>query len=73
MFTKFRSSITGLNAAVELPSRFVDWEVELVVAIGRAAHRVSEEAGWLLRRVRPYPGGARTRPGRGRRLQSPQL
>ena len=46
VFTKFQSSITGPNATVELPSRFTDWEVELVVAIGRAAHRVSEEAAY---------------------------
>ena len=46
VFTKFQSSITGPNATVELPSGFTDWEVELVVAIGRAAHRVSEEAAY---------------------------
>ena len=41
VFTKFQSSITGPNATVELPSTSVDWEVELVVAIGRLAHRIS--------------------------------
>jgi 2,4-diketo-3-deoxy-L-fuconate hydrolase len=46
VFTKFPTSITGPNATVELPSGNVDWEVELVVAIGRRAHRVSEEAAW---------------------------
>jgi 2,4-didehydro-3-deoxy-L-rhamnonate hydrolase len=46
VFTKFPSSITGPNATVELPSTSVDWEVELVVAIGRLAHRVSEEAAY---------------------------
>ena len=46
VFTKFQSSITGPNATVELPSTSVDWEVELVVAIGRLAHRVSEEAAY---------------------------
>jgi 2,4-didehydro-3-deoxy-L-rhamnonate hydrolase len=46
VFTKFPTSITGPTATVELPSGNVDWEVELVVAIGRHAHRVSEEAAW---------------------------
>ena len=46
VFTKFQSSITGPNATVELPSTSVDWEVELVVAIGRLAHRVSEDAAY---------------------------
>jgi 2,4-diketo-3-deoxy-L-fuconate hydrolase len=46
VFTKFQSSITGPNATVELPSTSVDWEVELVVAIGRLAHRVSEQAAY---------------------------
>jgi 2-keto-4-pentenoate hydratase/2-oxohepta-3-ene-1,7-dioic acid hydratase in catechol pathway len=46
VFTKFQSSITGPNATVELPSRYVDWEVELVVVIGRLAHRVSEDAAY---------------------------
>jgi 2,4-diketo-3-deoxy-L-fuconate hydrolase len=46
VFTKFPSSITGPNATVELPSTSVDWEVELVVAIGRLAHRVSEQAAY---------------------------
>jgi 2-keto-4-pentenoate hydratase/2-oxohepta-3-ene-1,7-dioic acid hydratase in catechol pathway len=46
VFTKFPTSITGPNATVELPSTSVDWEVELVVAIGRLAHRVSEDAAY---------------------------
>jgi len=46
VFTKFQSSITGPHATVELPSTSVDWEVELVVAIGRLAHRVSEDAAY---------------------------
>jgi 2-keto-4-pentenoate hydratase/2-oxohepta-3-ene-1,7-dioic acid hydratase in catechol pathway len=46
VFTKFQTSITGPNATVELPSTSVDWEVELVVAIGRLAHRVSEDAAY---------------------------
>ncbi len=46
VFTKFPSCITGPNATVELPSASVDWEVELVVAIGRRAHRAAEESAW---------------------------
>jgi 2,4-didehydro-3-deoxy-L-rhamnonate hydrolase len=45
-FTKFPTCLTGPDAAVELPSEHVDWEVELVVVIGRAAHRVAEADGW---------------------------
>jgi 2,4-didehydro-3-deoxy-L-rhamnonate hydrolase len=46
VFTKFPSCITGPNATVELPSGNVDWEVELVVAIGRLAHHVTQESAW---------------------------
>ncbi len=46
VFTKFQTSITGPNATVLLPSANVDWEVELVVAIGRGAHRVDEADAW---------------------------
>ncbi len=46
VFTKFQTSITGPNATVLLPSGNVDWEVELVVAIGRRAYRVAEESAW---------------------------
>jgi 2-keto-4-pentenoate hydratase/2-oxohepta-3-ene-1,7-dioic acid hydratase in catechol pathway len=46
VFTKFRSCLTGPFAAVELPSDRVDWEVELVVAIGRPAERVPQEKAW---------------------------
>lgn len=42
-FTKFPTCITGPRSAVVLPSGFVDWEVELVVVIGREAVRVSED------------------------------
>ena len=38
-FTKFPSSIVGPDHTVELPEGHVDWEVELVVVIGREAHR----------------------------------
>jgi 2,4-diketo-3-deoxy-L-fuconate hydrolase len=46
VFTKFPSSITGPNSAVELPSGNVDWEVELVVAIGRPGRNVAEASAW---------------------------
>ncbi|BAH51613.1 hypothetical protein ROP_33660 [Rhodococcus opacus B4] len=35
IFTKFASAITGPVTTVPLPSDTVDWEVELVVVIGR--------------------------------------
>lgn len=46
VFTKFPTSITGPRATVVLPSGSVDWEVELVVAIGRRAVGVAESAAW---------------------------
>ncbi len=46
VFTKFPTSITGPSTPVVLPSANVDWEVELVVAIGRRAYEVSESAAW---------------------------
>jgi len=46
VFTKFPSSLTGHGATVVLPSNGVDWEVELVVVIGREAHKVPVEKGW---------------------------
>ncbi|KAF2419828.1 fumarylacetoacetate hydrolase family protein [Microbacterium sp. B35-30] len=45
-FTKFPSSIVGQQAVVELPEGNVDWEVELVVVIGREAHKVDRESAW---------------------------
>jgi 2,4-didehydro-3-deoxy-L-rhamnonate hydrolase len=46
VFAKFQSSLTGPDAVVELPSDNVDWEVELVVVIGKEGHRVPAEKGW---------------------------
>lgn len=46
VFTKFPSSITGPRSTVALPSENVDWEVELVVAIGRRAHHANEDDAW---------------------------
>ena len=45
-FTKFPTCLTGPDATVELPSTFVDWEVELVVVIGRLAYEVAVDDGW---------------------------
>jgi 2-keto-4-pentenoate hydratase/2-oxohepta-3-ene-1,7-dioic acid hydratase in catechol pathway len=45
-FTKFPSCLTGPDAEVELPPGSVDWEVELVVAIGKRARNVSRDDAW---------------------------
>src|SRR5919108_3497605 len=39
-FTKFASCLTGPSTTVTLPDGWVDWEVELVVVIGKRGHRV---------------------------------
>ncbi len=46
VFTKYRTSLAGPVGVVELTGPKIDWEVELVAVIGRAAHRVSEADGW---------------------------
>jgi 2,4-didehydro-3-deoxy-L-rhamnonate hydrolase len=46
VFTKFRSSITGPCGPVVLAGETVDWEVELVVVIGRTARDVAEANAW---------------------------
>lgn len=46
IFTKFRTSLSGPYDPIPLPSRYVDWEVELVVVIGRRAERVTEKDAW---------------------------
>ncbi|WP_030928091.1 fumarylacetoacetate hydrolase family protein [Streptomyces sp. NRRL S-646] len=46
VFTKFFTSLTGPRGTVALPSAAVDWEVELVVVIGRAAWQIEAEDGW---------------------------
>jgi len=46
-FTKFVSALTGPDTEVVLPSGGnVDWEVELVLVIGRTATRVAEGEAW---------------------------
>jgi 2-keto-4-pentenoate hydratase/2-oxohepta-3-ene-1,7-dioic acid hydratase in catechol pathway len=48
VFTKFQSSITGGFATVTVPAdSHVDWEVELVVVIGRAARNVGAADAWM--------------------------
>jgi 2-keto-4-pentenoate hydratase/2-oxohepta-3-ene-1,7-dioic acid hydratase in catechol pathway len=46
VFTKFATCLTGPHSDLPLPSDFVDWEVELVVTIGRRAWRVPADDGW---------------------------
>jgi 2,4-diketo-3-deoxy-L-fuconate hydrolase len=46
IFTKFWSSLSGPYNAIPLPTRNVDWEVELVVVMGRRAERVGEQDAW---------------------------
>lgn len=46
-FTKFPSCLAGPFCEVELPAGgHTDWEVELVVAISKTAHRVPEDHAW---------------------------
>ncbi|QKJ20889.1 fumarylacetoacetate hydrolase family protein [Microbacterium hominis] len=45
-FTKFPTSIVGPDHVVELPEGNVDWEVELVVVIGREGFRIAREDAW---------------------------
>lgn len=46
IFTKFDSAIGAPNADLVLPTEFVDWEVELVVVVGRPARAVAAADGW---------------------------
>ena len=46
IFTKFPSCLAGPSTNVTLPGDFVDWEVELVVAIARRAYRVPSAEAW---------------------------
>lgn len=46
VFTKFVSSITAPTASVPHPGGSVDWEVELVVVMGRKAQRATAESAW---------------------------
>jgi len=46
VFTKFPSCIAGPFADLVLPSAYVDWEVELVLVIGRPAREIDESKAW---------------------------
>jgi 2,4-didehydro-3-deoxy-L-rhamnonate hydrolase len=47
MFTKWPSCLTGPVTTVELPKGgHTDWEVELVVVMGRFTYRIAEEQAW---------------------------
>jgi 2,4-diketo-3-deoxy-L-fuconate hydrolase len=46
VFTKFPTAITGSHGEIRLPAGNVDWEVELVVVIGRRAWQVGASAAW---------------------------
>ncbi|WEH13226.1 fumarylacetoacetate hydrolase family protein [Streptomyces sp. VNUA24] len=46
VFTKYASSLTGPTGPVALTGTSVDWEVELVVVIGRTARCVPAERAW---------------------------
>jgi 2-keto-4-pentenoate hydratase/2-oxohepta-3-ene-1,7-dioic acid hydratase in catechol pathway len=46
IFTKFASCLAGPYGDIVLPSATVDWEIELVVVIGRAAAGVREANAW---------------------------
>ncbi|KWX67329.1 fumarylacetoacetate hydrolase family protein [Mycobacterium sp. NAZ190054] len=43
LFTKFQSALCGPDQAVELPDGNVDWEVELVVAIGVGGREITTD------------------------------
>ena len=45
-FTKFPSSIAGPTADVPLSGEMVDWEVEVVVVIGRTCSSVAVDRAW---------------------------
>jgi 2-keto-4-pentenoate hydratase/2-oxohepta-3-ene-1,7-dioic acid hydratase in catechol pathway len=46
VFTKFVTSLAGPYGEVVLPPGSVDWEVELVVVLGRRGHRVPADDAW---------------------------
>lgn len=46
VFTKFPASLGGPFEPIELSGSMVDWEVELVVVVGRRADRVAEADAW---------------------------
>jgi 2-keto-4-pentenoate hydratase/2-oxohepta-3-ene-1,7-dioic acid hydratase in catechol pathway len=46
LFTKFPSCLVGPEAVVEVATDMVDYEAELVVVLGRRAHRVAAADAW---------------------------
>jgi 2,4-didehydro-3-deoxy-L-rhamnonate hydrolase len=46
VFTKYRDALSGPYREVKLPSSHVDWEVELVVAIGVTCRNAAASAAW---------------------------
>ena len=46
VFTKFPSCLTGPASPVAVIGDTTDWEIELVVVLGRRAHRVSRADAW---------------------------
>jgi 2-keto-4-pentenoate hydratase/2-oxohepta-3-ene-1,7-dioic acid hydratase in catechol pathway len=46
VFTKFPSCIAGPVTQVTLPTGKVDWEIELVVVIGRGGRDIDRDAAW---------------------------
>jgi len=46
VFTKYPASLGGPFDPIELSGEMVDWEVELVVVMGRRADRVAEADAW---------------------------
>lgn len=46
IFTKFPTCLAGAATEVALPGAMVDWEVEVVVAIGREARAVAAAEAW---------------------------
>jgi 2-keto-4-pentenoate hydratase/2-oxohepta-3-ene-1,7-dioic acid hydratase in catechol pathway len=45
-FTKFPAALSGPFDDIEIVGDTIDWEVELVVVLGRRADRVAESDGW---------------------------
>jgi 2-keto-4-pentenoate hydratase/2-oxohepta-3-ene-1,7-dioic acid hydratase in catechol pathway len=46
VFTKFPTCVTGPDATVRLPGSKVDWEVEVVVVIGRGGYGIGRSQAW---------------------------
>lgn len=55
VFTKFPSCVAGPFGVVELSGPEVDWEVEVVVVIGKGGHRIPASEAWS--RVAGITGG----------------